>query len=403
MPRPSCKSAPRRHAASGPPSTFAVVPTHGTNTQSNAESLKRAGNAAPQRQLTLFSPLGLIAHWRPSAGMADNQLSPQDDAANLNNKSGTGSTAAGLVMSLFAPGRVEKIQPTEVTAKLSTGSVTRGNTDALLSMPICPFVGPNLPFCRNYKEQGISRYFQTTTTARSPVDNFTDEKTSRRRIESLENKERPNSETAVEQKNAENGPEWASERAKQVSRWGDSVTGKKSLKSPEIKQEAIRPKPPSDPSQARAPDLHPGLILPVGLDASTKQAILGTITQASPDLRQSFLDELAGHLSIPTKTIHNPAGWLHSLIRRHREGFVALAMAEQVAGLRVKRQQHDARMAGIASGPVDAKAAAATTSQEPVSGEADLEGPSESKRINLQRLEELKASFAAKAKTGGWK
>lgn len=396
------KSAPRRHPASGPASTFSVVPAHGANPKSNAASLKRAGDAAPQRQLTLFSPLGLISHWRPNAGMAaDNHLSPQDDAANLNNKSGTGSTAAGLVMSLFAPGRVEKIQPTEVTAKLSTGSVTRGNTDALLSMPICPFVGPNLPFCRNYKEQGISRYFQTTTTARSPVDNFTDEKTSRRRVENLENRERPNSETAVEQKNAANGLEWASERAKQVSQWGDSVAGKKSLKTPGIKQEAIRPKPPSAPSQAMAPDL--GLILPVGLDAPTKQAILGTITQASPDLRQSFLDELAGHLSIPTKTIHNPAGWLHSLIRRHREGFVALAMAEQVAGLRVKRQQHDARMAGIASGPVDAKAAAATTSQKPVSGEADLDGPSESKRINLQRLEELKASFAAKAKTRGWK
>lgn len=392
------KSAPRRHATSGPASTFAVVPAQGSSSQSNAASLKRAGHAAPQRQLSLFSPLGLISHWRPSA-VADNQLSPQDDAANLNNKSGTGSTAAGLVMSLFAPGRVEKIQPIEIEAKLSTGQVTRGNTDALLSMPICPFVGPNLPFCRNYKEQGISRYFQTTTTTK-PVDNLPVDKTSRRRVENLENKTKPKSETAALQKIGGNGPEWPLESLVDHSQWGASVKDKKSLKSPEIERTVMRSKSPSDTVHAAAPDLT--LILPVGLDAFTKQAILGTITQAPPEHRQSFLDELAGHLLIPTKTIHNPAGWLHSLIRRSREGFVALAMAEQVAAQRLKRQQHDARMAGIASGPVDA-VAAAIGSQVPDTGADDAGAQSESKRVNLQRLEELKASFAAKAKTGSRK
>ena len=113
--------------------------------------------------------------------------------------------------------------------------------------------------------------------------------------------------------------------------------------------------------------------------------------QASPELRQAFLDELAGHLLIPNKTIHNPVGWLHSLIRRHKDGFVALALAPQVAEQRARRQRHQERLANAAM-PVPSSATADLSYAAP----EQVAVESEVQRTERQRLKELRASFGAK-------
>lgn len=78
------------------------------------------------------------------------------------------------------------------------------------------------------------------------------------------------------------------------------------------------------------------LIFPSTLPAAVLPGMRDALLQAPADLRQQLLDELQGQLLIPTKTIHNPTGYLLGLIRGCRNGAV-LALAEQVASDRERR------------------------------------------------------------------
>lgn len=133
------------------------------------------------------------------------------------------------------------------------------------------------------------------------------------------------------------------------------------------------------------------LILPERLDQSHHAGVLATVGQAPQDLQQAFLDELAGHLAIPNKVIHNPTGWLHGLIRKHQSGFVALALAPQIAELRQRRQRHEERLANADTAQADLAPA-----REGETESADVDHDSEVRREHRQRLQELRAAFVAK-------
>lgn len=353
-----------------------------TPTAPSITSLSRSG--LPQRQLSLFAPMGLAKTLAPASVDSLAADAPMSENSTL---AAPTASASALLKSLFAPGMrgqpdvqdaAATLTPTAPqVSELSTDFDTSGNQVALLSVPNCLFVDPNLPFCRNYIEQGISRYLQTTTTP--PVDNFARDMPSRcRRIEKDSENHKP--ETAVNKKNDAGAPSRAV---------GDvfEASGGKAEKTP------VEPEIQSD-CKPRGGNLEEvELHLPDRLDPSMRAGVLATIVQASHDLRQAFLDELAGHLAIPSKTIHNPIGWLHSLIRRYRDGDVVLAMAPQVAELRLRRHRHLERLSAMT--PVQAGAELSPPTAEPSKGESEVQ------RTERQRLKELRASFQAPAKQGG--
>jgi hypothetical protein len=389
------RSTPRKRSVRVAVHELAVVPS-GTNLLGGAALLNRTGTTLPQRQLHLFSPVGLISKWHLDR-VANDRLAPQDDAATLvNTRFAASDSPAGLVMSLFAPAGVERTQPQESAAiqhrslspgvlaavpngpasiELSTDALASVGRNALLSYPIRRFVEPNLPFCRNSKEQGIPRYFQTTTS--QSVDNSEHSASRRRRVEKDETERRKA--TVVHQIDDGGSPQ-------EVGGDPSNAVGchvRKSGKSPASLECPAGQEPRSIGKQATE------LVLPSRLDTSLRAGVLATVAQAPSELRQAFLDELAGHLAIPSKKIHNPAGWLHSLIRRHAEGFVALAMAPQVADLRARQRRHQERLAGVVACSTEQQMPTSTQGREVEAAPLD----SEIKRTHRQRLLELKAAF----------
>lgn len=188
----------------------------------------------------------------------------------------------------------EGCQPFALLSKLGPALLSKLDAEpALLSNQGCPFVESDLPFCRTHIQIQNKR---TTTTARArareAVDNSRFDETAGRR--------RRNSRI----------PE------------SDPVT---------------RPVPvPAEP----LPGNMDRLVMPRRLDQAWHQAVLGTVARAPEAVRQALLDELDGQLGIEGKTIHNPAGWLHALVRRHASGTLELAMAEKVAADRRERERH---------------------------------------------------------------
>lgn len=331
-------SRPQPAAASLAP---APAPKAAKPMQGGITGLSRS--TLPQRQLNLFAPMGLSQRISQAQAPAVNE--PNETAPTTSHaKTAPTAQASQLVRSLFAPGvfarpdlsdNAAATSSVEQSPKLSTSAALAAPELALFEKPICPFLDVNLPFFENYKEQGISRYLQTTTTA--PVGNLAGDKPSRRRVESSEIQK---TETAVD---TANGRAMASE-----------------------------------------------LILPERLDPSHHAGVVATVCQAPQGLRQAFLDELAGHLAIPGKTIHNPTGWLHALIRKHQSGFVALAMAPQIAELRLRRQRHDERQANAGA----AQPALGPTC-EGESQSAGADNDSEVRRKHRQRLLELRSAYVA--------
>lgn len=381
------KSAPRKRPVLDNPRDLALVPAASTSDSGTSPLLRRANAQLSQRQLNLFSPVGRISKWHLDR-VADDRLAPQDDAASLfKPKLGSVSSPTGLVLSLFAPGLESRSWQQEAAAtalstsasasrrngasqqehqprtRLSTNSDASGNNVALLSNAIRPFVDPNLPFCRNYKEQGISRFFQTTTSW--PVDDSGQSKAGRRRGKNPISTEKSNQETAVYRK---------AKTATATRTSGDDIGQSSGVVGRT-----------SDWSTQQ-------LILPELLDVAMHSAVLATVSKAPSELRQSFLDELAGHLAIPNKTIHNPAGWLHCLIQRHATGSVDLAMASQVAHFRLRKRQHQERMAvALASSLKDGTG---VINEARLLGKEEGASDSEVKKIHRLRLHELKAQFA---------
>jgi hypothetical protein len=88
------------------------------------------------------------------------------------------------------------------------------------------------------------------------------------------------------------------------------------------------------------------LVYPAALPAAALPGVLEVLAQAPERLRQPLLDELQGQLLIPSKTIHNPAGWMLGLIRRCGDGS-GLALARQVAQDRHQRAAVQRQLAAV--------------------------------------------------------
>jgi hypothetical protein len=411
------KNAPRQRSTREPIRDLALVnAAQGRFSKHETGAMLKRVNADEARsQLSLFTPVGLVSRWDFQRAAPD-RLAPQDDVATLRQPGAQGEagqaaleSATGLVMRLFTSGRADSTQSNDAapsstfktkaqvsgdlaTPKLSTDSVTSGYSPALLSIPICLFVEPNLPFCRNYKEQGISRYFQTTTTP--PVDNLGGLAVGRRRVEFAKKPEHRNSETAADQRINANGSISATVNDLITGQGVCSQSQEKALKTPKIK-------PPSfvevsAVSIGERSEPFAGLVVPDTLAPDMRAGLLATVARAPADMQQPFLDELAGQLAIPGKVIHNPIGWLHSLIRRHGDGFVALAMAPQVAAQRVAYQRHKERMAETVASASTCDASLSFFDAVPTSAAPAVQVvDSQAKRVGLDRLRELKQAFAS--------
>jgi len=357
----------------------------------------------PQRQLSLFSATS-VPH--TSATHTPEPVRHSGVAGQM--VASPAANATHLVRSLFAPGwltrtnqtrspvplqtpasHVPPATPVDAAPRLSTGSHPSASSDAFLSTPFCLFVDPKLPFCRNYiKEQGIGKV--TTTTTTEPVDNSADATPSRR---GSEKQERTTGRAPVPGLAEVKGP----------------VGGVRGIAGGKPEEGAAAPEQSFSAHQSLS-IVHPvevqtpvdQLVLPNQLDTSLHKAVLATVATAPQELRQVFLDELAGHLSIPGKVIHNAPGWLHGLIRNHRDGHVVLAMAPQVAAQRQRLQRHQERIANAASvGRRDSPPQ--STSVSPLKADQAVEPytPTDVQRSAVERLNELRREFAMKSVGGG--
>nr|WP_145549990.1 hypothetical protein [Variovorax boronicumulans] len=100
------------------------------------------------------------------------------------------------------------------------------------------------------------------------------------------------------------------------------------------------------PPNAGLPVGQAALVYPSALASAALPGVLEVLAQAPEHLRQPLLDELQGQLLIPSKTIHNPAGWLLGLIRRCGDGS-RLALAKQVAQDRQRRAAVQHQLAAV--------------------------------------------------------
>ena len=376
--QPVRKRSARKVAAAVP---LALVPARKPVKPLKEDVAKLSRTTLPQRQQSLFAPMSLAHPMSPSGRDTTTERVPVVEHSSAAAIAG----AAQLVRSLFAPSLFGRHRDANEAApifstslpvpKLSTTSALAGPEFALSENSIRPFLDVNLPFFRNYKEQGISRYSQTTTTP--PADDAASEFPGRRRVA------RPGVQkwdTAVSPKIGGSSTGQIAEGASSDHRGGMGQGGSR--------------KTPADPESGLAPqqvhaapkpvDLH----LPDRLEPSLRAGVLATVAQAKPELQQDLLDELAGHLAMPNKTIHNPIGWLHTLIRRQADGFVALALAPQVAEQRRSHQRHLERLAKPVTS-ASHEPAAATAAGQPTSD-------SEIRRTHRQKLLELRATFEAK-------
>lgn len=99
----------------------------------------------------------------------------------------------------------------------------------------------------------------------------------------------------------------------------------------------------SQQNEAAARDLSAvaaqGLVYPSSLNPSLLPGLQYVLLGVPAHKRQELLDELEGQLRIPSKVIHNPAGWMQGVVRRQQRGGVVLALAAKVAADRVQREQ----------------------------------------------------------------
>ena len=101
---------------------------------------------------------------------------------------------------------------------------------------------------------------------------------------------------------------------------------------------ALSKLPPPVPEAQGSP-----LVMPFALDASLHETATRTVATLEAAQQQMLLDELAGQMAV--KNITNPIGYLHVLVKKHKEGSLVPAMAEKVAADRVNRAKALARAA----------------------------------------------------------
>ncbi len=175
----------------------------------------------------------------------------------------------------------------------SDDHTTKGQVPAVLSNHGCRFVESTLPFCRTHIQQHNNQPTTTTACAREDAAGF-DKTASRRRI---------------------------SETSPSEARLAQQAT-------------------PTVPLPAE-PAVPGNLVMPKALGMEWHDGVRRTLATAPAAIHQALLDELEGQLGLQGKTIHNPPGYLHALIRRHASGTLDLAMADKVAAERTQRARHE--------------------------------------------------------------
>jgi hypothetical protein len=243
---------------------------------------------ALRQQVTLFG--AVLATVPATSGVASVGTA---DRTGLKGLAKLGSQAQ--VAALFAPGAALVVNAVVATPDQGTALVNvkprlpvdnPADEFALLSKLGCPFVETGLPFCRN--KEGI-KDLKTTTTAGAKPSTVVAKQAGRRRIED----KKPNQ---------------------------DAQSGNSAQQSSQ--ESSTTP-----------------LVMPTRLEPQWHQAVTMALGLVAASDRQVLLDELAGQLAIPNKTIHNPPGWLHGLIGRWKAGTAKLAMASSVRGDREQRER----------------------------------------------------------------
>ena len=79
------------------------------------------------------------------------------------------------------------------------------------------------------------------------------------------------------------------------------------------------------------------LVMPKTLNSVLHDAARRTVSCIEPGEQQMLLDELAGQMD--AKSIANPIGYLHSLVKKHKDGGLVPAFAKTVADDRARREK----------------------------------------------------------------
>lgn len=205
---------------------------------------------------------------------------------------------------------------------------------ALLSKLACPFVETALPFCRNIQKVLKTNTTTTTGDGQASVEASTgNRRSSRIGISKLPKK--------LEAISANASPDLVVPPAIVVTELEDTTENGQ----PNTCLTGIAT--PTAIHISLTGFNGAALLLPKALDTDWHPGVLKALATAPAALRQPLLDELEGQLSIAGKTIHNPAGWLYSLLTKERQGTLVLAMADKVAGDRERRAQIVAQVAQV--------------------------------------------------------
>ena len=100
----------------------------------------------------------------------------------------------------------------------------------------------------------------------------------------------------------------------------------------------LLPPPPSEKAVAIST-----LVMPKTLNAVLHDAARRTLACIAPGEQQMLLDELAGQMG--AKSIANPIGYLHALVKKHKDGGLVPAFAKAVADERAYREKLPALLA----------------------------------------------------------
>lgn len=288
---------------------------------------------------------------QPNAGLLERMVG-QGDADQLAVATrrwlAPSSTLAQSQQDRHTPPSDGTCQPSAVLSKLEVALLSKlGPQVAQNANQTCPFVETNLPFCRTHiQEQSNTTTTTTRAGASEPQPSF-DKTASCRR------------------------------RASEISAPAGVCTESVAEGNPFVRQ--------ADSTSNDQPELQ----LPRALHPEWHDAVRHTLLTAPQAVRQQLLDELEGQLGIAGKTIANPPGYLHALIRRHASGELVLAMADQVATSRRQRERHQALL------EQSQRVQPVRTDANAQAGHATPPNDSEVARNALQRLRELRQQFQA--------
>lgn len=298
-----------------------------------AESSTSNGSAGRQQQLPLIEKLDRVDATDALVHSTMRMFAPNVQVAALAQFPQDGLIASSEV----------QCQRSALLSKLEPALLSKpGPKVAESANHTCPFVETNLPFCRTHIQEQ-SNTTTTTTGAHASVSGPSFDKTAGRR------------------------------RIPEISESSASSSDASAKAAPSVRQNDAAEEPKANLSMPKA--LHPDWHV----------AVRQTLTAAPQEVRQLLLDELEGQLGIAGKTIANPPGYLHALIRRYAQGDLVLAMADQVAAVRAQRERSKKAIDQAQMTP-----AVPATESSPNATTAD----SLIAQQSLERLRELRRQFA---------